>query len=486
MNYTGFLNVYKEKGMTSMAVCARIRRILHVTKAGHAGTLDPMAEGVLPVALGRACKSIDEAGDRTKVYRAGMLLGTVTDTQDITGNVISVKDVSVDKNEIEAAINSFLGEYDQLTPMYSARQIDGRRLYDIARSGETVERPVKKIEIFDLKIESINIPHVVFTVKCTKGTYIRTLCNDIGEKLGCGACMEKLERLSVGDFLIEDSLHFEDIEKLEADGRIDETLKIITPTAVSIGKFDGTHEGHKALLSELRKSAQKKGLRSLVLILDVPGKCIEEKEARKEYILSTGIDYCLEYTLGDELKNMNAGDFLKNVLCGRLNMKYLVAGKDVCFGKGREGNADFLKTHASEYGYSFRLIDKIKLDETVISSTLLREEIASGNMENAGRLMGRPFTVSGTADDKGRIKINDGLLMPPYGVYETSTMIILKEDKQTRNDLTAPKNRNAVIIKGTSELYEEEGNIYLKPCTTEETDISFKSVRIMFGSGCGR
>ncbi|MDO4488921.1 MAG: tRNA pseudouridine(55) synthase TruB [Eubacteriales bacterium] len=461
-NYTGFLNVYKEKGMTSMAVCARIRRILHVTKVGHAGTLDPMAEGVLPVALGRACKSVTEVGDGTKVYEAGMLLGTVTDTQDITGTVLSKTDEIPTEDEVRAAVSGFLGEYDQLTPMYSARQVDGRRLYDIAREGGEIERPRKKIEILSLEILSIDLPHVMFRVKCSKGTYVRTLCNDIGERLGCGACMESLKRTAVGSFEVNDTLTFSDIERLYEEGSVDEALRVVAPTAVSIGKFDGTHEGHQVLLRELRKKAEKHKLRSLVLILDIPGKKIDDIEERRERILSMGIDYCIVLKLTKELMSMEAEDFLKTILKDKLNMHYLVGGKDVAIGKDRKGDAEFLKKNASKYSYSFKLIDKVSAHDEVISSTLIRKALSEGNMEEVTELLGRSYFIKGpvvTGNNIGHSKlvatanqdVSENRELPPFGVYASRITVYGKEDKQLRNDLTAPK-RNVETVYGVSNL----------------------------------
>ena len=211
-NYNGFLNVYKEAGWTSMDVCAKLKRITGVRKIGHAGTLDPMAEGVLPVAIGIATKNIDLIGGKVKEYRAGMLLGTVTDTEDITGNVTGRYTGELPGEEaVREAVMSFVGAYEQLTPMYSARKVNGRKLYEYARAGVEVERKAKPVSIYEIRIEEISVPHVVFTVKCSQGTYIRSLCRDIGEKLGCGACMSSLLRTQVGDFRAEDAVRISDI-----------------------------------------------------------------------------------------------------------------------------------------------------------------------------------------------------------------------------------------------------------------------------------
>ena len=259
--YSGFLNIYKEKGYTSMDVCAKLRGILGMRKIGHAGTLDPMAEGVLPVALGRATKDVDRIGDGTKTYRAGMLLGRVTDTQDITGQTLSEQEPDpgvITEERIREAALSFQGTYEQLTPMYSARKVNGKKLYEYARAGKEVERKKKTVEILSITVDRIDLPHVELTVHCTKGTYIRTLCHDIGEKLGCGACMESLLRTQVGDFRLEDAVSLSRVEELRDRGEVDSLLRIKTGTAVALGKFDGNHLGHRKLFTELRQMAQEK------------------------------------------------------------------------------------------------------------------------------------------------------------------------------------------------------------------------------------
>ena len=467
-----------------MSVCARIRRILHVDKTGHAGTLDPMAEGVLPVALGRATKSVSEVGDGTKTYEAGLLLGVITDTEDITGKVLKRYGGSLpSEEEIRKAISSFVGGYDQLTPMYSARQVDGRRLYDIARSGEEVERPRKWIEIRDIVITEVNPPHVKFTVTCSKGTYIRTLCSDIGELLSCGACMESLRRTAVGDFTAEDALTFSDIEKLYEEGRVDEAIRVVTPTAVAIGKFDGTHIGHRALLRELRKAAEKHRLRSLVLIIEPEGRTVQEKEERRETLLSLGIDYVIELPLNDQMMHMSAEDFLTEILIRKLHMKYLVGGKDISFGYQKRGNEAFLRAHAAEYGFHFRLIEKVELTESEdreLSSTRLRKELCAGNMETVTRIMGQPWAVTGTVvrgnhigtDILGiptvNVPVPEGVETPPYGVYAVRVTVFGKEEKNVRNDHTAPKGKNA-------EKYIGICNLGVKPTVPGENSLGLES-----------
>ena len=185
----GVIVIRKEKDFTSHDVVAKLRGILHMKKIGHTGTLDPDAEGVLPVALGKATRLVDMITDKEKTYEAVMRLGVVTDTQDMSGTVLSqAAELHVTEEELRAAIESFAGDYMQVPPMYSALKVNGKKLYELAREGKTVERKPRPVHFYEIEILEINLPLVRFCVTCSKGTYIRTLCHDIGEKLGCGDC----------------------------------------------------------------------------------------------------------------------------------------------------------------------------------------------------------------------------------------------------------------------------------------------------------
>ena len=218
----GIYNIYKEAGWTSFDVVAKMRGILHIKKIGHTGTLDPMATGVLPVCVGKATKQVEAVAGEEKEYRAVMLLGVVTDTQDMTGQILSEnpqlkplpEDTKLRENAVREAVLSFVGEYDQLTPMFSARKVNGKKLVDLARKGIEVERKTKHIRILAIDIEKLELPRVTMKITCSKGTYIRTLCHDIGQKLGCGACMESLIRTRVGRFCIEDAIPLERLQEL--------------------------------------------------------------------------------------------------------------------------------------------------------------------------------------------------------------------------------------------------------------------------------
>lgn len=220
----GIINVYKEQGYTSHDVVAKLRGIAGQKKVGHTGTLDPDATGVLPVCLGKATKVCDLLTDKDKVYEAVLLLGRETDTQDITGETLRVMPVEVSEQEAEDAVLGFVGAYDQIPPMYSALKVNGKKLCDLARSGIEVERKARTVQIFDIEILQMELPRITMRVHCSKGTYIRTLCHDIGEKLGCGGCMEALKRTKSGDFSIEDALTLEEIQVERDAGRLQEIL----------------------------------------------------------------------------------------------------------------------------------------------------------------------------------------------------------------------------------------------------------------------
>lgn len=222
--YNGIINVYKEKGFTSHDVVAKLRGILRQKKIGHTGTLDPDAVGVLPVCLGSGTKLCDMLTDRSKEYEVVMLLGVTTDTEDLSGNILSERKVNVTTSEVCNVISSFIREYDQIPPMYSAIKVNGKKLYELAREGQVIERKPRKVIINDIEIVSIDFPRVTMRVKCGKGTYIRSLCRDIGENLLCGACMDKLTRTRVGGFVIDEAKTLKEIEELAHNNSIGEIL----------------------------------------------------------------------------------------------------------------------------------------------------------------------------------------------------------------------------------------------------------------------
>ncbi len=221
---TGWICIDKPEGMTSFTAANRVRGILRLKKTGHTGTLDPMATGVLPIALSGTTRFIELLPVHEKAYTARVRLGLTTDTLDITGNVLSASQVHASASEIEAAAKSFLGESLQTPPMYSALRQNGVRLYELARRGESVERPPRKIRISEIGVSDVTENAFTLTVACSAGTYIRSLADDIGRILGCGAVLTALRRTAANGFTLENCVTLGDLERLRDENRVDAVL----------------------------------------------------------------------------------------------------------------------------------------------------------------------------------------------------------------------------------------------------------------------
>ncbi len=226
--YNGIIIIHKEAGFTSHDVVAKMRGILKQKKIGHTGTLDPQAVGVLPVCLGSGTRLCDMLTDKDKEYVAELLLGVSTDTQDITGTILAQKAPEVSGEQVREVILGFIGDYAQIPPMYSALKVDGKKLYELAREGREVERKARPVKIHSIEILEMALPVVKMRVACSKGTYIRTLCADIGDKLGCGGTMKSLARTRAGQFVLDDAITLSELERLRDEGRVREA---VTPVA---------------------------------------------------------------------------------------------------------------------------------------------------------------------------------------------------------------------------------------------------------------
>lgn len=221
----GIFNIYKEKGFTSHDVVAIVRRTIHMKKVGHTGTLDPDAEGVLPVCVGKATKLSDVIMDGRKSYRAMLRLGVTTTTEDASGEVLETKEVDFNEDRIREVVASFIGKLEQVPPMYSAVKVNGKKLYELAREGKEIERKSRTIEVYDIRIRQFLPPdRVEFDVDCSKGTYIRTLCADIGKALGCGGHMAELLRTKTGTFSLENAIKLDEMKALAEQGKAEEAL----------------------------------------------------------------------------------------------------------------------------------------------------------------------------------------------------------------------------------------------------------------------
>lgn len=224
MALNGIMLIDKPCDWTSHDVVGKLRGILHERRIGHSGTLDPMATGLLVVFVGRATRAVEFAEADSKEYIAGLRLGISTDTQDITGNTLKSSNSLPSKAELEQALSTFKGEISQIPPMYSAIKVGGRKLYELARRGESVERKPRRVTIDKLDIIGENESDYVLDVVCSKGTYIRTLCNDIGDTLGCGGCMSSLRRVKAGAFSIEKAHTIDEIQAAADNGGLDEII----------------------------------------------------------------------------------------------------------------------------------------------------------------------------------------------------------------------------------------------------------------------
>ena len=268
----GIINIYKEAGYTSHDVVAKLRGILHQKKIGHTGTLDPDAVGVLPVCLGKATKLCDMLTEKDKQYRAVMQLGIETDAQDTSGTVTAEHPVTVSEGQVRQVIMDFIGEYDQIPPMYSALKKNGKKLYELAREGIVVERETRRITIHGIEIEKVELPYVTMLVDCSKGTYIRTLCHDIGQKLGCGAAMAQLVRTRSGMFSLEDAVTLKQTEELRDAGTLEEHILSVKQILSYLPAFICGKDHEKALMNgnQLKPGWGKapQGIAETMMVLD--------------------------------------------------------------------------------------------------------------------------------------------------------------------------------------------------------------------------
>ena len=246
----GIIIIDKPADWTSMDVCAKLRGILKTKKVGHAGTLDPMATGVLPVFVGQATRAVSFAESGEKEYVATLRLGFVTDTQDTSGHTLAESPVTVTAAEVAAALHAFTGDITQIPPMYSAIKINGQKLYDLARQGREVERKPRPVTIYELELlEQLSPADYRLRIRCSKGTYVRTLCHDIGEKLGCHGCMEQLIRTRVGQFDRNGAHTLDEIAAIVGEGRLSEILVPVDEMFAALRSF-ATADDHAKKLAE--------------------------------------------------------------------------------------------------------------------------------------------------------------------------------------------------------------------------------------------
>jgi len=243
----GIILVDKPQDWTSHDVVAKLRGVLHERRIGHSGTLDPLATGLLVVFVGRATRAVEFAEADSKEYIAGLRLGVSTDTQDITGNIVAESAALPDEAALREALGRFIGDIEQLPPMYSAIKIGGKKLYELARRGESVERAPRKITVSAIDIAGRDGDDYILNISCSKGTYVRTLCSDIGEALGCGACMSSLRRTRAGVFSVDDAHSLADIEAAVREGRLSDIILPVDTLFASFPKLTVSQSAAKRL-----------------------------------------------------------------------------------------------------------------------------------------------------------------------------------------------------------------------------------------------
>ena len=397
----------KPKDMTSNDCLSIIKKNLHPKKIGHTGTLDKNATGVLICLLGSATKSQDYLMKScTKKYKAELLFGIVTDTEDITGNVTNVDDEKINKyceSDINKTIRSFIGNYSQIPPMYSAKKIGGKKLLNLARNGIVVERKAENLEIYNIDIidykdynyNQYKLKCVNIIVECSKGTYIRTLCKDIGEKLGVPSCMGDLCRLSSGDFNIEDSINLDELKEKS----IREDYSFIKPcyytgdkNAITFGKFETLHLGHLKIINDVVDYAKSHSIKSTVMIVgcNVDNDILTDAQ-RISKLKLLGVDNIIYYPLNNINKNIEAIDFVEKILYKQLNASYIVVGSDCSFGYKGNGNKELLMNICNKHNIKCKIIEKLKIENTNIdiSSTYIKSQFENGNIEEVKKLLGK-------------------------------------------------------------------------------------------------
>ena len=435
----GILALNKESGFTSFDYIYKLKKLLNVKKVGHTGTLDKEAKGVLVCLIDEATSFQEELmKNGKKIYKAELVLGISTDTEDIFGNASDIDDINkiknIDKKEIENAIKSFIGDYNQVPPMISSKKINGKKLMHYAKKNVEVDRKPNLVHIEDINIineeykdikvkyndevkinkEIKKIESRVFNIEviCSKGTYIRTLCKDIGEKLNIPSCMGNLCRVYTSGYSISDALTLDQIKQ-----RIDNddysfmrpVYKVNNPQVVTFGKYELLHVGHKKIIDEVVKLAKDNNIESTCILVNnndiktknenIDNNEIMTYEQRLSRLDLWGIDNIFNLYLDKVSKNLSREDFVDKILVKDLKAKFVVVGADCRFGKNAEGDAEFLKNRLKDYNIEVMVMDKLKVkdlrfdDDEYISSTYIKKLLSDNedgkNTEKALKILGR-------------------------------------------------------------------------------------------------
>ena len=477
----GIVILNKEKGMTSHDAIFKLKKILNIKKIGHTGTLDKNASGVLVVLLSNSTKIQNTLMKGDKEYIAELIIGVLTDTEDYTGRIVGDEDESLmfvkkidnfDKNDeelnqtiekIKFSIDSFIGEYEQIPPMFSSKKVGGKKLLNMAYKGETIERKpckvkINSIEILDyyykvfkrvnvsvrhinennchlnIKINKNNEYHInnlenknnekeylaiKIRVNCSKGTYIRTLCKDIGNNISLESIMGDLVRTKNTDFSIDESFTLDEISNKIVEGNysfIKPAYYLDSPQVVTFGKFETLHIGHKKIIDKVLALKKEYHIESTVLLVNTINEHFDKnhnltkgkiesavtltREQQYSKLKYYGIDNILDFEINDFNKDYTPEFFVEEILIKQMNAKTIVVGSDCSFGKKGIGNKDTLKNIASKYNVDVVVIDKIKLDDYCnewvevygnkdISSTLIKKAFLDNNIDLVNKCLGK-------------------------------------------------------------------------------------------------
>ena len=445
------LLIDKPLGWTSFDAIKKIRNKIKIKKVGHAGTLDPLATGLLVVCTGKKTKEIDRFQAQEKEYTGTIILGKQTPSYDAETEVFAETDTShLRREDLEEARTSFEGIITQYPPAHSAIKVDGKRAYELARAGREVVMKSREVHISAFEITGVEGDEVSFRVVCSKGTYIRTLAHDFGQKLGVGAYLGSLRRTRIGDFRVEDAFTIEEfISRAKAQFmQIHEGVEAPLPierAVVTIGTFDGVHIGHQKILKRVVKQAKEVQGQSVVITFWPHPRLILNPEDRSLRLINTfeekaglleeaGIDHLVAIPFTKSFSEMSREAFVREVLMEKLHTKRLIIGYDHRFGKGREGDFQFLKDHEHNFGFRVEEISKQEVDDIAVSSTKIRKALQEGDVSLANTYLGKAYSLSGHVIEGNRLGRTLGFptanlyvdapykLVPADGVYAGRVM----------------------------------------------------------------
>ena len=417
----GVLLADKPLGMTSHDVVDRLRALTGEKRIGHAGTLDPDASGLLVTMIGRATKYSDELTASEKMYRATIVFGTATDTDDAQGAVISHGPLSpelLDEEFARTTVKNLIGAHKQIPPAYSAVKVDGKRSYKAARSGEVPTHAARDVVVLDATLVDIVTDDYAWVVELTvsKGTYIRSLARDLGESLGTRAHIGALRRLACGELNVDDALSLAYLEEHVtrpfeiARYFIEYRQSAPAPcdAEVVIGVFDGLHRGHRALIDACVKAARERGVESVMVtfdrlpepVLGIDRELIQlyPSQTRLRRARECGIDRVITIPFTPEFSRLSPDEFISRELLTRVIPHRIWIGADFRFGAGSQADGAALAKLGATYGFEVRIIDLIEDNGSKIGSTAVRDALASGDVERAASLLGEPYALCGTVE----------------------------------------------------------------------------------------